>query len=89
MNKLNNFYESDMKKKSIYKLLVIAISLLILPGCSTMKPWVKAYERQNLADPIMAANRHAISSAYLHHVYEAREGSRGAVGSGGGGCGCN
>ena len=81
--------EFNNKNRISYKLLLIALSLLILPGCSSIKPWVKAYDRQNLADPIMAANRHPISSAYLHHVYEAREGSRGAAGSGGGGCGCN
>jgi len=62
---------------------------LLLPGCSSIKPWVKPYERQNLADPIMAANRNPISSAYLYHVLEAREGARGAAGTGSAGCGCN
>ena len=71
------------------KIALIAVALLILPGCVTIEPWVKPYERQNLADPIMASNRHPVSSAYLHHVFEAREGARGAAGSGGGGCGCN
>ena len=28
-------------------------------------------------------------AAYLNHVFEAREGARGATGSHGGGCGCN
>jgi hypothetical protein len=37
----------------------------------------------------MAWDRDAISSAYLDHIREAREGSRGASGSAGGGCGCN
>ena len=74
-----------MKNKVSLALLLLAS----LSGCISIEPWVKPYERQNLADPIMAANRHPISSSYLHHVYEAREGSRGAAGSGGGGCGCN
>jgi hypothetical protein len=50
---------------------------------------VKPYERQNFADPIMALDRDPVSSAYINHVFEAREGARGAVGSHGGGCGCN
>ncbi|MCP4272611.1 MAG: DUF4266 domain-containing protein [Gammaproteobacteria bacterium] len=71
------------------KLLLLLVLFLILPGCSSVKPWVKPYERQNLADPIMAANRHPVSNAYLLHVHEAREGSRGGAGSGSAGCGCN
>jgi hypothetical protein len=58
-------------------------------GCSSVKPWVSPYERNNLADPIMSFSRAPVSSAYLHHVYQAREGARGAEGGSGGGCGCN
>jgi hypothetical protein len=54
-----------------------------------LKPWVSPYERNNLADPIMSFNRSPIASAYMHHVYQAREGARGAEGGSGGGCGCN
>lgn len=61
----------------------------LLTGCSSFKPWVKPYERGNLADPIMAFERDPIAGRYLHHVYEAREAARGAEGSAGGGCGCN
>ena len=60
-----------------------------LAGCSGVEPWVKPYERQNFADPIMSADRDPVASSYLNHVFEAREGARGAVGSHGGGCGCN
>jgi len=87
---------SRLRKRAILmkmKLLLASILFLMLPGCTIMKtginPWVKPYERQNLADPIMAANRHPVSSAYLLHVHEAREGSRGGAGSGSAGCGCN
>jgi hypothetical protein len=59
-----------------------------LSGCA-VEPWVKPYERQNFADPIMSSDRDPVSSAYINHVYEAREGARGALGSHGGGCGCN
>jgi hypothetical protein len=37
----------------------------------------------------MSWDRDAISGAYLDHIYESREGSRGATGTAGGGCGCN
>ena len=60
----------------------------VLAGCS-VEPWVKPYERDHLADPIMSFDRDPVSSSYLGHVYEAREGARGATGAAGGGCGCN
>jgi len=59
-----------------------------LAGCS-IEPWVKPYERDRLADPIMALDADPVSSAYIQHVYEAREGARGGEGAAGGGCGCN
>ncbi|HLW23228.1 MAG TPA: DUF4266 domain-containing protein [Steroidobacteraceae bacterium] len=68
--------------------LLIA-SVLLSSACSGIQPWVRPYERDRLADPIMAWDRDAISSAYLDHIRESREGSRGATGSAGGGCGCN
>jgi len=67
----------------------VALGLLLLSACSSVQPWVKPYERDRLADPIMAWDRDAISSAFLDHVYESREGARGGNGSAGGGCGCN
>jgi len=54
-----------------------------------MEPWVKPYERDRLADPIMALDSDPVSTAYMQHVYEAREGARGGEGAAGGGCGCN
>jgi hypothetical protein len=71
--------------------ITVVISLFMLTGCAqlSIEPWVKPYERQNLADPIMRANRHAIANMHVAHVYEARESARGADGTGGGGCGCN
>lgn len=69
--------------------LTLALVALALSGCASVEPWVKPYERANLADPIMSFDRDPVSSAYIHHVYEAREGARGGVGSTGGGCGCN
>ncbi len=60
-----------------------------LTGCSDVTPWVKPYERQNFADIIMSNERDPVAAAYIDHVFEAREGARGASGSHGGGCGCN
>ncbi len=68
---------------------VLAIAgMTLVSGCS-IEPWVKPYERDRLADPIMSLDRDPVSSAYTNHVFEAREGARGASGSAGGGCGCN
>ena len=72
------------------KKALLALALLAaLTRCSPVQPWVKPYEREHLADPIMAFDRNPVSTSYLDHVFESREGARGAVGSAGGGCGCN
>jgi hypothetical protein len=68
---------------------IVLLTLAGLAGCSGVEPWVKPYERQNFADLIMSADRDPVSQAYIDHVYEAREGARGALGGHGGGCGCN
>ena len=73
---------------TIVRVIVLG-ALAGLAGCSGVEPWVKPYERQNFADLIMAADRNPVSTAYIDHVYEAREGARGALGGHGGGCGCN
>lgn len=70
------------------RVLLVALCL-IAGGCASIEPWVKPYERQNLADPIMAFSKAPVSDSYLHHVHQAREGARGAEGGAGGGCGCN
>jgi uncharacterized protein DUF4266 len=72
----------------IAKLVVWVGMGAAVSGCS-IQPWVKPYEREHLADPIMAFDRDPVSSAYLDHVFDAREGARGATGGSGGGCGCN
>jgi hypothetical protein len=67
----------------------LALASLLLVGCGSIQPWVKPYEREHLADPIMSFDRNPIASVYLDHVFEVREGAHGATGSVGGGCGCN
>jgi len=77
--------------KSIYKVLFRTLLpgiVLLLSACG-VEPWVKPYERGNLADPIMLMDRDPVSSSYLGHVHDAREGARGAGTAAGGGCGCN
>ena len=44
--------------------------LAALAGCTAPTPWVKPYEREHFADPIMSFNRDPVSSVYLDHVLE-------------------
>ena len=67
-------------------LLVVAAS--VLAGCS-IQPWVKPYERERLADPLMALSRNGLADKHRDHVFDVREASRGATGVLGSGCGCN
>jgi hypothetical protein len=79
-------------KMTIQPMLRVLMALLLLVGmsaCGPIEPWVKPYERDKLADPIMALDADAVSTGYIQHVYEAREGARGGEGAAGGGCGCN
>jgi len=70
--------------------IVIAAAVGVgLTACSTIQPWVKPYEREHFADPIMSFNPDPVSSIYMDHVFETREGAHGATGGVGGGCGCN
>lgn len=72
-----------------FTLVTLVLCSLCCSACSSVKPWVKPYERQNIADPIMSFSRDPVSDAYLSHVHDAREGAKGADGGAGGGCGCN
>ena len=67
--------------------LILFVSCLLV-ACDT-QPWVKPYERAHLADEVMKFDRNPVASSYLEHVYDAREGARGAGLATGGGCGCN
>ena len=77
---------------NISRISRVLLALMVLSGlsaCGSIEPWVKPYERDRLADPIMFLDPDPVSSAYIYHVYEAREGARGGEGTAGGGCGCN
>ena len=64
------------------------LSAVLLSGCA-IQPWVKPYERERLADPMMKFSRDGLSDKHREHVFDVREGARGATGVQGGGCGCN
>lgn len=74
---------------SAIRCLVYGLLPALLAGCSAPEPWVKPYQRANLADPVMLDSRRGEAGKYMLHVYSARESARGAAGSSGGGCGCN
>ena len=63
--------------------LIGVLALSALGGC-TLQPWVKPYEREHIADPIMSFTRNPASNAYMQHVFETREGARGGTGAVGG-----
>jgi len=74
-----------MRRLVILWLLAVAA---LLGGCAMPQPWVKPYERERLADPIMRLNRDMLAAKHSEHVHDIREGARGATGVQGGGCGC-
>jgi hypothetical protein len=76
-------------KRSRLPSLLLLLAAAASAGCAPIEPWVKPYEREHLADPIMALTPNPVSSAYVDHVFEVREAARGAMGGAGGGCGCN
>ena len=81
-----------MKTIRLSALVGLAVASLLLSGCASVRniePWVKPYERERLADPIMKFSRDSLSDKHREHVRDVREGSRGATGVQGGGCGCN
>ncbi len=90
----------NMNQKLAYKIslkLLVVVFLFIVSACSSFRfpevpkiePWVAPYEREYLADPIMSFNKDPLSNKYRQHVFNVREGARGAGFAHGGGCGCN
>lgn len=54
-------------------------------GCQAVKPW----QRGQLANPLIQADRDPLGLALAEHVFFSREAAMGGRGVGGGGCGCN
>ena len=69
-------------------LATAAAGAVLLTGCS-IQPWVKPYERARLSDPVMQLSRSGLADKHRDHVFDVREGARGATGVQGSGCGCN
>jgi len=80
-----------VRARPVLMLVVTAGVLASTAGCAykPIEPWVKPYERERLADPVMKASLNELPGRQQDHVYVVREGSRGATGVQGGGCGCN
>jgi hypothetical protein len=74
---------------SMKRRLPLLALLLALGGCAAPQPWVAPYEREALADPLMYFSRNPLMDKHRQHVFDVREGARGATDSDGGGCGCN
>ena len=66
-------------------LLALGIVALFLSGCAVVAP----YERERLERRDMQMQRAPDASAGEQHANAYREGSSGAEGTSGGGCGCN
>lgn len=73
-------------KRGVLLLLAAALFAPALTGCAAKS--VAAYQRENLADPIMAFQTRAKKDARRVRALEAREGSTGGIGGEGGGCAC-
>jgi hypothetical protein len=73
------------KAMAISSVVLLAVSGLLLGGCSTVRPW----ERAALADYSMKPDRDPLSTAMSEHIYFSREASSGGRGVGVSGCGCN
>lgn len=75
-------------RPGFFRLIVVWFLAMLSAGCVT-EPWVKPYEREVLADPLMSFVRDPIATQHRQHVQDVREGARGAGTVQGGGCGCN
>lgn len=79
-----------MKTPSTFlKRVALVIAVALLAGCAAPEPWVKPYERERLASPLLQFSRDPLGDKHREHVREVREGARGGTGVQGGGCGCN
>ena len=65
-----------------------ALAVILAGGCGCAAHSVQAYQRENLADPIMSFKQEAKREARRTKAFEAREGSTGGNGGEGGGCAC-
>jgi hypothetical protein len=75
----------ELSYSSLSVVLAIVSAALLAPACAVVAP----YERERLARPDMELGRNQDLAAGEEHATAYREGSTGATGTSGGGCGCN
>jgi hypothetical protein len=80
---------TSTRNAPVLRAVALPLIAALLGGCSSIEPWVKPYEREQLSDPIMNLQRSSLMAQHREHVLDVREGARGATGVQGSGCGCN
>lgn len=59
--------------------LAVLVMVALPAGCS-VQPWVKPYERERIADPLLRPSDDLLSDRHFERVRAEREGARGATG---------
>ncbi len=72
-------------RRIFFAVLAAAALTVSVSGCTFVRPW----EREYFADPIMLPDYNKEERAVREHFLGTREGSSGTFGVSGGGCGCN
>jgi Domain of unknown function (DUF4266) len=73
-----------MKSISYLLSITLALTIVTLSACSTVKPWRKG----NLAKAHMQFDPDPLEARFKRHIYESKEATSGGFGAVGGGCGC-
>jgi Domain of unknown function (DUF4266) len=76
---------SEVRKLRVARAVVLWLITASAAGCATVAP----YERERLTKPDMTLGGNGDANAGADHATAYREGSSGALGASGGGCGCN
>lgn len=69
------------------RVVVFVIAALACASCAEVKPWQRGALTHASMEPEDRPT--TLSREFLSHVFDVREGSKGAGGQAGGGCGCN
>ena len=70
------------------KYVLLLIFVVACSACA-QQPVVNAWERGDLAKPIMSLEADAHDTRLIQHARTSKEAASGGYGVGGGGCGCN
>ena len=68
------------------RFLFVSSAALWLSACAPVD--VKAWQKSALAKPSMALDGNVLEAKVADHTFQSKEGSRGTMSVGGGGCGC-